>query len=50
MCHMLVVLLVPILAVVLQNSVNLRQQMMKYETTKRVDDEVSTTVLLVLIN
>lgn len=42
MCHMLVVLLVPILAVVLQNSVNLQQQVTKYETTKRVEEEVGT--------
>ncbi|XP_062703098.1 uncharacterized protein LOC115257278 isoform X2 [Aedes albopictus] len=44
MCHMLVVLLVPILAVVLQNSVNLQQQVTKYETTKRVEEEIRMTI------
>lgn len=40
MCHMLVVLIIPIVAVVLQNSILLRQQITKYETTKRVGEEV----------
>lgn len=40
MCHMLVVLIIPIVAVVVQNSVLLHQQITKYDTTKRVDEEV----------
>ncbi|XP_062562258.1 uncharacterized protein LOC134225844 isoform X2 [Armigeres subalbatus] len=44
MCHILVVLLVPIVAVVLQNSILMRQQMTKYETTKRVHEEIRMTI------
>lgn len=40
MCHLLLILLIPIVAVVLQNSILLSQQITKYETTKRVDEEV----------
>ncbi|XP_055587239.1 uncharacterized protein LOC129739750 isoform X2 [Uranotaenia lowii] len=44
MCHMLAVVLIPILAVVLQNVIILQQQMVKYETTKRVDEEIRMTI------
>ncbi|XP_065091649.1 adenylate cyclase, germination specific-like [Ochlerotatus camptorhynchus] len=44
MCHMLVVLIIPIVAVVLQNSILLRQQITKYETTKRVGEEIRMTI------
>ncbi|XP_038122931.1 uncharacterized protein LOC6036811 isoform X2 [Culex quinquefasciatus] len=44
MCHLLLILLIPIVAVVLQNSILLSQQITKYETTKRVDEEIRMTM------
>ncbi|XP_055617902.1 adenylate cyclase, germination specific-like isoform X2 [Toxorhynchites rutilus septentrionalis] len=40
MYHMLLVLLLPIVAVVLQNTVLLHQQITKYDTAKRVGEEI----------
>ncbi|XP_058462608.1 uncharacterized protein LOC131437347 [Malaya genurostris] len=49
MCHMIVVLLVPIVAVVLQNAMLLSQHSIKYEKTKLVDGEIHTTMSMAVL-
>ncbi|XP_055523544.1 guanylate cyclase alpha-like isoform X2 [Wyeomyia smithii] len=49
MCHMMLVLMVPILAVIVQNATLLYQQTNKYETTKRIDEEVRMTMSMAIL-